>query len=469
MRVRLLTLGCRLNEAELESWARDFQAHGFTIVEDETAPAELIVVNTCAVTGEAVRKSRQILRRTQRRHPGARLIVSGCLVSLDGAATSAGTAQAFPLSSLLSTSTPPASSTVASEELIVVNRDKDRLVEIVLAAFGHEADPPSLAATNGADPAVLLFARGRQRAFVKIQDGCRYQCTFCVTTQARGPERSRPLPEIVHEVEHFQDSGIREVVLTGVHLGGYGADLGTDLTHLIERLLSETAIPRLRLGSLEPWDLPERFWSLFADRRLMPHLHLPLQSGSDRVLRRMARRCKRDEYIRLVERAQAAIPDLNLTTDIIVGFPGEDADDWRQTLELAESLRFGHIHVFGYSPRPGTLAAGFANPVDASTRRRRVDELESLARRSRLQVLRAQIGKTVTLLHERLPDTFEGLPRSGYTPNYLPVHVRSATPIGEGRLVEVRITGLDEAAGLLIAEPTGVEPMASECTEDAQA
>ncbi|BCU05697.1 hypothetical protein Atep_03740 [Allochromatium tepidum] len=222
------------------------------------------------------------------------------------------------------------------------------------------------------------------------------------------------------------------VVLTGVHLGGYGSDLGTDLTHLIERLLNETAIPRLRLGSLEPWDLPERFWSLFADRRLMPHLHLPLQSGSDRVLRRMARRCKRDEYIRLVEGARAAIPDLNLTTDIIVGFPGEDDDDWRQTFELAESLRFGHIHVFGYSPHPGTPAAGFANPVDARTRRRRVGELESLAHRSRLQILRDQIGKTVMLLHERLPDAFEGRPRSGYTPNYLPVHVRSATPIGEG-------------------------------------
>jgi threonylcarbamoyladenosine tRNA methylthiotransferase MtaB len=354
---------------------------------------------------------------------------------------------------LLPTSTPPASSAEASDGLIVVNRDKDRLVELVLSALGLDSGLPHPSATNAMDLAAPLFARGRQRAFVKIQDGCRYQCTFCVTTQARGPERSRPLPEIVREVERFQDSGIREVVLTGVHLGGYGADLGTDLTHLIERLLSETAIPRLRLGSLEPWDLPERFWSLFADRRLMPHLHLPLQSGSDRVLRRMARRCKRDEYIRLAEQAHAAIPDLNLTTDIIVGFPGEDADDWRQTLELAESLRFGHIHVFGYSPRPGTLAAGLANPVDARTRRRRVDELESLARRSRLQVLRAQIGKTVSLLHERLPDTFEGLPRSGYTPNYLPVHVRSATPIGEGRLVEVRITGLDEVAGLLIAEP----------------
>ncbi|MTW19873.1 tRNA (N(6)-L-threonylcarbamoyladenosine(37)-C(2))-methylthiotransferase MtaB [Allochromatium palmeri] len=447
-RVRLQTLGCRLNEAELESWARDFQARGFEIVEDETGAADLIVVNTCAVTAEAVRKSRQILRRAQRRHPAARLIVSGCLVSLDSTSGAA-------------------SSSSEAPELIVVNRDKDRLVEIVLAALGVESGVRP--ATQVADLAAPLFARGRQRAFVKIQDGCRYQCTFCVTTQARGPERSRPPLEILHEVESFQHSGVQEVVLTGVHLGGYGADLGTELTGLIERLLGETAIPRLRLGSLEPWDLPERFWSLFADRRLMPHLHLPLQSGSDRVLRRMARRCKRDEYLRLVERARAAIPDLNVTTDIIVGFPGEEADDWRQTLELAESLRFGHIHVFGYSPRPGTLAAGFANPVDARTRQGRIAELESLARRSRLQVMGEQIGKSMTLLHERLLTGFEGRPRSGYTPNYLPVHVRSETPIREGRLVEVRITGLDEAAGLLIAELTGVESMASERSAPAQA
>ncbi|MGQ9660634.1 MAG: tRNA (N(6)-L-threonylcarbamoyladenosine(37)-C(2))-methylthiotransferase MtaB [Thermochromatium sp.] len=458
MHVRLLTLGCRLNEAELESWARDFQAHGCTIVEDERAPAELIVVNTCAVTAEAARQSRQTLRRMRRHHPEARLIVSGCLVSLDRDTARAGTAQTFPLSALLSTSAPSASSAEASDGLIVVNRDKDRLVEIVFAALGLDTDAPHPVASDAVDPSVPLLVRGRQRAFVKIQDGCRHQCTFCLTTQARGPERSRPIPEIIREIRRLQESGIQEVVLTGVHLGGYGADLGTDLTQLIERLLSETAIPRLRLGSLEPWDLPERFWSLFADRRLMPHLHLPLQSGSDRVLRRMARRCRRDDYLRLVERARAAIPDLNLTTDIIVGFPGEEDDDWRQTLDLAESLCFGQIHIFGYSPRPGTPAAGFDRPVAAQTRHRRIRELESLARRSRLQVMREQIGKTVVMLHERLPNIV-GRPRSGYTPNYLPLHVHSATPMREGSLIQVRITGLDETAGLLLAEPTGVAPM----------
>ncbi|QGU32031.1 tRNA (N(6)-L-threonylcarbamoyladenosine(37)-C(2))-methylthiotransferase MtaB [Thermochromatium tepidum] len=438
-RVQLLALGCRLNEAELESWARGFEARGFRIVEDETAPTELIVVNTCAVTGEAVRKSRQILRRVRRHHPRARLIVSGCLVSLEDQGLA--TAGLHP-------------------DLIVVNRDKDRLVELALIALGYDPDPLSPEASAGSDPAAPLVARGRQRAFVKVQDGCRHQCTFCIPTWARGPERSRPLPDILREVARLQDAGIHEVVLTGVHLGGYGSDLGTDLVTLIERLLHETGIPRLRLGSLEPWDLPERFWSLFADPRLMPHLHLPLQSGSDRVLRRMARRYRRADYIRLVERARAAIPDLNLTTDIIVGFPGETQDDWHQTLELAESLGFGHIHVFGYSPRPGTVAAGFDHPVDARTRQLRSEALEAVARRSRLQVLRAQIGKTVTLLQERPTETAGGRPRSGYTPNYLPVHVRSAQQIAEGQLIEVRVTGLDEAAAMLLAEPTDLAPLA---------
>ncbi len=334
VRVKLLTLGCRLNEAELEDWAQHFQRRGLRVVGSEES-ADLIVVNTCAVTQEAVRKSRQILRRSHRANPEARLIVSGCLATLEGEALAR----------------------EAGVDLVVGNRDKDRLAEMALDLLALPA-MPELAITNVASP---LFTRGRQRAFIKVQDGCRYQCTFCITTQARGEERSRPIGEVVEAINRLYRTGIQEVVLTGVHLGGYGSDpgdeIGRDLATLVARLLAETEIPRLRLSSLEPWDLPESFWSLFEDARLMPHLHLPLQSGSDAVLRRMARRCKTDAFARLVERGRALVPDLNITTDIIVGFPGEGADDWRRTLTFAEAMRFGHVHVFGYSPRAGTLAA----------------------------------------------------------------------------------------------------------------
>lgn len=426
MRVKLLSLGCRLNEAEAEDWADRFHARGCQVVGDED-PADLIVINTCAVTQQAVRKSRQILRRSQRVNPGARLIVSGCLAALE-------------------------SESLAGEgvDLVVGNQDKDRLVEIALDALAIPS-MPALATANDASP---LFTRGRQRAFVKVQDGCRYRCTFCITTQARGEERSRPVAEAVTAIARLHRAGIQEVVLTGVHLGGYGSDTGGDLAALVSRILAETEIPRLRLGSLEPWDLPDDFWGLFADARLMPHLHLPLQSGSDRVLRRMARRCKTDAFARLVARGRALVPDLNVTTDIIVGFPGEDAGDWRQTLEFAEAMRFGHIHIFSYSPRPKTLAATLAGQVDAGTKRQRCQDLQALAVRLKTEVLQAQIGKRTWVLCEGSDAAARRSSRFGYTPNYLPVRVvAEASAIAGERLIDVMLTGLTADGDELASQP----------------
>lgn len=428
-RVRLHTLGCRLNEAELEDWSDAFARAGLGLAgEDE--PADLVVVNTCAVTREAARKSRQILRRGQRLNPGARLVVSGCLATLEA-------------------------QTLAREsgiDLVIANADKDRLVAIALATLAIPT-MPELAVT---DPAGLLFRRGRQRAFVKVQDGCRYQCTFCITTQARGAERSRPADEVVAAVRRLQRGGIQEVVLTGVHLGGYGRagddTAGLDLAGLVARLLAETEIPRLRLGSLEPWDLPEPFWGLFANPRLMPHLHLPLQSGSDAILKCMARRCKTAEFARLLETGRAAVPGLNVTTDIIVGFPGETEQDWQQTLEVAESMGFGDIHVFGYSPRAGTPAAGLPGRVPAEVLKARCLELQSLAARLRLRVLHAQVGRRVQVLCEGAGEPGGGEVRLGYTPNYLPIRLRPARSRGEGRLSEVVVTGVDPDEPVLVGE-----------------
>lgn len=428
-RVRLHTLGCRLNEAELEDWAQRFQAQGLLIVDDDES-ADLIVVNTCAVTQEAARKSRQILRRAHRTSPGARLIVSGCLATLEA-------------------------ETLAREagiDLVVGNTDKERLVEIALTTLAIPA-MPELAIT---DIASSLFMRGRQRAFIKVQDGCRYQCTFCITTQARGAERSRPPDETITAIRRLHQSGIQEVVLTGVHLGGYGSDTGSDLVRLVARILAETDIPRLRLGSLEPWDLPDVFWTLFADPRLMPHLHLPLQSGSDALLRRMARRCKTGEFARLVDCGRAVVPDLNVTTDIIVGFPGETAGDWRQTLEFAERMRFGQIHVFAYSPRAGTLAARLPGRVDAAVKRQRCQELQTLAGRMKEEVMREQIGRRMRVLCEGASDMEQSGVRFGYTPNYLPVQVMTETPpLAGNRLLDVVLTGLDASGERLLGQPTG--------------
>ncbi|NEX21724.1 tRNA (N(6)-L-threonylcarbamoyladenosine(37)-C(2))-methylthiotransferase MtaB [Thiorhodococcus mannitoliphagus] len=425
-RVKLQTLGCRLNEAELEAWGERFQRQGLQVVA-EGEPADLVVINTCAVTQEAVRKSRQILRKSHRALPTARLVISGCLASLEADALAR----------------------EAGVDLVVSNADKDRLVDIALETLEIPA-MPELAVTDVASP---LFARGRQRAFVKVQDGCRYQCTFCITTQARGDERSRPMDEVVEAIKRLHGSGVKEVVLTGVHLGGYGIDLGADLAGLIERVLTETEIPRLRIGSLEPWDLPDAFWDLFQDPRLMPHLHLPLQSGSDAVLKRMARRCKTHEFARLVARGRQCVPDLNVTTDIIVGFPGESDADWRQTLDFAAAMAFGHIHIFSYSPRAGTLAAKLSDPVDAAIKKARCQDLQGLLRCSKLAVMRAQIGKRVSLLHESPSKERDQPWRAGYTPNYLPVRLVGSPGEAGNRILDVELTEVDAENALILARP----------------
>ena len=431
MRVRLSTLGCRLNEAELAAWSRAFEARGCRISHEGEA-ADLIVVNTCAVTAEAVRKSRKLLRRLQREHPRARTVVSGCMVSLEQE----------PLGEL-------------GVDLVVPNQDKDRLV-----AIAHEALALPLMPEAATEPgAAALFARGRQRAFVKIQDGCRYQCSFCITTRARGAERSRPIAEIRDEVNQLAADGVQEVVLTGVHAAGYGSESGSSLSELIAAVLADTEVARVRLGSVEPWGLPECFWPLFENPRLMPHLHLPLQSGADSLLKRMARRCKTAEFARIVETARAAVPDFNITTDVIVGFPGETDAEWAQTLTFVEAIGFGDLHLFSYSARPGTAAAEMPHQVPAEVKRARSRQLHALRLRLKRAWLERQLGTVQPVLIEGVASGPEAaaMPRFGYTPGYLPVQVATEGADLSNRIIPVRIEGvLDRAADcLLLGRPAG--------------
>ncbi len=422
MRVFLQTLGCRLNEAEIESWSRDCRERGFTLAH-RADQADLVIVNTCAVTGESVRKSRQLIRRAQRGNPQAKLVVSGCYASLAPGETAA----------------------ELGVDLVVPNADKDRLVSIA----AERLDLPVMPQTATEPGENALLARGRHRAFLKVQDGCRYRCAFCIVTKARGEERSRPISEVVDEVRRLDAQGVHEIVLAGVHLGGYGSDRGSDLGALIEAVLTETAMPRIRLGSLEPWDLPDRFWSLFQNPRLMPHLHLPIQSGADSVLRRMSRRCRTDEYRALLAEARRAVPGINITTDIIVGFPGESDEEWRQTLGFAEAMRFGHIHIFAYSPRVGTKAAAMPDQLTGTVKQQRSRQLHEIAQAGRRAVLQQAIGGAFEVLVEgRDEDTGNW---SGYTPNYLRVELHApADSKLEGRIVQVQATGTSASGDRLL-------------------
>ena len=400
MRVNLQVLGCRLNEAELQQWAGDFRARGHEIT-NELDDADLLVVNTCAVTTEAGRKSRQMVRRAQRNNPRAKLVVSGCYATLEQQQAAA----------------------IEGVDLVVPNQDKDRLVDRVHRELNVPVMP--VLAQNPAENA--LYQRGRSRAFIKVQDGCRWRCTYCIVTIARGQEKSTPVHMVVDQVNEQAARGVKEIVLTGVHLGGYGSDFDSNLYSLVQTILRETDIPRIRLGSLEPWDLHEDFFALFDDRRLMPHLHLPLQSGADSVLRRMSRRCKTEDFRRLIDSARAHIPHFNVTTDVIVGFPGETDAEWQAGYEYIESIGFGHTHIFSYSPRTGTKAASLAGQVEPGVVRQRSRELHELAQRMKLEFEQQQAGRTFDVLLEEKVEHVDNdqYQYSGYTPNYLRVMVTS--------------------------------------------
>jgi threonylcarbamoyladenosine tRNA methylthiotransferase MtaB len=403
MRIYLETLGCRLNYAEMASLGRQLRAAGHELAPD-ASQADLCVLNSCAVTSEAARQSRQLARQLARANPAGRLIVTGCYATLEEEAVAS----------------------LPNVILVVGNRQKDALFSLIQDL--DTGRPPFLASEAASSPATQ--PRMRTRAFVKVQDGCRHHCTFCIVAVARGEERSRPIPAVVAEVNALHAEGYQEVVLTGVHLAGYGRDLGTNLKELITALLAHTSIPRLRLSSLEPFDLTPDFFALWAQSagRLMPHLHLPAQSGSDAVLRRMGRRHSNADFERLADAARAAIPGLTITTDLIAGFPGETEADFEQTLAFARRIGFAHIHAFPYSPRQGTPAARFPAQVPPAERKRRAQRLNELDAELGAMVRRSYLGQTRPVLWENRETgahATEAEPTqvlwSGLTDNYLRV------------------------------------------------
>ncbi|ORU90993.1 MAG: tRNA (N(6)-L-threonylcarbamoyladenosine(37)-C(2))-methylthiotransferase MtaB [Cycloclasticus sp. symbiont of Poecilosclerida sp. N] len=400
MRVHLKTLGCRLNEAEIETWANDFSSSGHTLV-DESASPDILVLNTCAVTQGAVRKSRQLVRKAHKKNPKAKLVVSGCYATLNEQETVS----------------------LEGVDLLVNNNQKDQLVKLTLENISEET-MPSIATEPNEN---ALFSRGRQRAFIKVQDGCRYRCSFCIVTVARGDEKSRHIKDIVLEINNIHQQGISEIVISGVHLGGYGSDINSDLFTLIQSILDQTTIPRVRMGSLEPWDLPAGFLQLFENPRLMPHMHLPVQSGSDSVLKRMSRRCKTDEFRTLVSQARRLIPNINITSDMIVGFPGETDGEWQQTLDFVKEMRLADLHIFTYSIRDGTKAATMSNQVQNDIKKQRSKTLHKLTQDIKYSTMQSFLGTTVDVLWEesQCANEYGSFTVFGYTPNYLRVKTTS--------------------------------------------
>ncbi|MCC6299779.1 MAG: tRNA (N(6)-L-threonylcarbamoyladenosine(37)-C(2))-methylthiotransferase MtaB [Anaerolineales bacterium] len=404
MKIYLDTIGCRLNQAEIESMAHGFRAAGHEIVASAEL-AEMAVVNTCAVTNDAVSVSRGKIRQLSRAGVNE-IVATGCWATLQ----------------------PKEAAALPNVLQIVPNAQKDQLVAQTLNIHPSSFIPHPF----DAEPLTRVPLPGlhrRTRAFIKVQDGCNNQCTFCITTVARGEARSRTVADVIQDIQFALDGGAKEIVLTGVHLGSWGYDFDLHLTDLVKAILHQTDVPRLRLSSLEPWDLHADFFSLWTDSRLMPHLHLPLQAGSDSTLKRMRRNTTTKSFRELISAAREMIPNVAITTDIIAGFPGETEDEFAQTLEFVGEMDFAGGHVFTYSPRPGTGAAKMKGQVQPEVRKKRNHILHDALEESAKTYREKFVGQTMSALWESVSEMGErGWLMEGLTENYLRAQAFAESP-----------------------------------------
>lgn len=417
-RASLHTLGCRLNQAETSILGEGLRRKGFELVEFGQ-PTDLLVLNTCAVTEDAERTSRYLIRKTLKHSPHAFIAVTGCYAQTGAEALSQ----------------------QRGIDLIVGHQFKLALPTYLPAA--HELRKRSAAEIHHTktvsrdDFDLPHFAEpDSTRALLKIQDGCSAMCSFCIIPFARGHERSRKLEDLVREVESLTVSGYREIVLTGVNIGQY-AHQDLDFCALLRRLDRIPDIERIRISSIEPTTVSDELLDLLASsKKFCPYLHIPLQSGDDQVLQAMNRRHSIKAYIKLIEQAHKKIPDLGLGTDLMVGFPSETDAAFQNSLAVATDLPFSYLHVFPYSPRPGTAAARLKQRVPSATMKKRTDILLNLDRTKRLVFHNRQIGKTVSVLFE---SGTRDSHRIGTTPNFTRVAVTGSGDL-QNQIMPVTIT-----------------------------
>lgn len=410
MHIYLDSVGCRLNWSEIEMLARQLINAGHVIatrVED----ADIIVVNTCAVTAQAERKTRHDIRSLHRENPDARVAVIGCYATLR----------------------PDISAGLPGVSWVIPNTEKERAADTIAT------EPVSPPAGQDAKGGATL----RTRAFVKVQDGCNNHCTYCIIRLLRGRSHSRPPGEIIEDLQALTDEGnCREAVLTGASLGAYGHDLGLSdgLRRLVHMILTNTDLPRLRLSSLEPWDLDDTFFELWDNPRLCRQIHLPLQAGCDSTLRRMGRPITTEAFARLVQAAREAIPDVAITTDVLVGFPGEDEEAFRESYAFVRQMAFARVHVFPYSPRPGTPATKLPGQVPRPVRDERARRMRALGARQRRRFLSRFLKRELTVLWEK---QWRDGRWTGWTDNYVRVVARAAEDL-ENRITTVRLLALED-------------------------
>ena len=385
-----------MNQSEIEILARQFTAAGHSLVADP-ADADLAVVNTCTVTSAAAADSRKIIRRISRK--GVKNIIStGCWSEL----------------------CPEQALDLPGVTRVVSNTEKGQLVSDLLTLDSVEFDRDPLQRVT------IPGSRQRTRAFIKAQDGCRHHCTFCITTVARGDSRSETAETVIKEIDAAVQAGIKEVVLTGVQLGSWGKDFDSTwgLQDLVRKVLKDTDIPRLRLSSIEPWDVQPALIELLRDSRVARHLHLPLQSGSAATLRRMARAINPEQFALLVDNIRSIVPEIALTTDILVGFPGETEEEFKESFDFISQMDFAAGHVFSYSAREGTPAADFQDQIPHPIRKKRSAEIRELLNNSGETYRRHFLGSELVVLWEQVDEITQRA--VGLTDNYLRVETHAS-------------------------------------------
>ena len=421
--VGIYTLGCKVNQYESEAIAEEFEARGFTVL-NAAEVCDVYVINTCTVTSESDRKARQFIRRAVKENPQAHILVTGCfaqtqpenIAAIDGVDYICGNTDKI--------------SVVSAAETLIASHKKEDTVKICVSDI-----------ENAEFEQMKITKFDRTRAYVKIEDGCENNCTYCIIPSARGRVRSKSPDDVIAEVTGLVSNGCREVVLTGIETASYGRDLdGTDLADLLCSVDKIEGIERVRLGSLDPslikQDFVDRICKL---KSLTPHFHLSLQSGSNRILAAMKRKYNREMALAAIERLRAAMPDVQFTTDIIVGFPGETEEDFADTVDFAKRARFINIHVFTYSKREGTLAAVMEDQIPEDVKHRRSVELSECERHIRAEILNGFVDQKFEVLFESYEDGFA----YGHTASFVEVKVRSDKSL-HSQIHTVRILSADD-------------------------
>lgn len=425
----IITLGCKVNQYESEAVEELFIKKGY---EKVSTNADIYVINTCTVTNMSDRKSRQMISRARRDNPNAVVAVMGCYSQVK----------------------PEEVASIEGVDIVLGSRNKENVVEHCEDILQNkEAIDKIIAPSESKTFEELQISNQTEmtRAYLKIQDGCNMYCSYCLIPYARGNIVSRDIESIVEESKRLANNNFKEIVLTGIHVSSYGKDIDDELSliDVIEAVAEVEGIERIRLSSMEPRHISLEFLErMKATKKACDHFHLSLQSGSDDILKAMNRKYDTVIYKQKVEEIRQVFPNAGITTDIIVGFPGETEKNHKQTMEYAEEIKFSKMHLFKYSPREGTRAAKMSNQIDGRTKKNRLHDLEKIEEANRKEFLNKQIGKTLSVLIESKSD-LEGY-SGGHSTNYLKVNVKEN--IAANTIIDVNIINIidDELVGEIV-------------------